>query len=114
MSGLSLPWDHQRKSSTRLRLIHAGSRSVCAPQTTPITEMFLTRIRIGRHRLDAPRGETDHQHPRLPIDRAQRLVERVAADRVVDNVGALAAGQLAYPVADALAAVVDKLVGAAR
>jgi hypothetical protein len=26
-------------------------------------------------------------HPRLPVDRAQRLVERIAADRVVDDIG---------------------------
>ena len=66
----------------------------------------LDQDQIGGHCLDAARGKTDDQHPGLPIDRAQRLVERVAADRVVDDVGALAAGQLAHPVADAFAAIV--------
>jgi hypothetical protein len=42
------------------------------------------------------------------------LRERVAADRVVDDIGALAGSQLAHPVPDALTAVVDELVGTAR
>jgi hypothetical protein len=37
---------------------------------------------IGRDRLDTAGGKADHQHPRLPVDRAQRLVERIAPDRV--------------------------------
>src|SRR5207253_2880466 len=45
--GSSRPASHQRSSSARLRLIRAGSRSACAPQTTPMTEMFLTRIRLA-------------------------------------------------------------------
>src|SRR4029077_2357837 len=44
--GLSRPAFHQRNSSARLRLIRAGSRSAWAPQTTPMTETFLTRIRL--------------------------------------------------------------------
>src|SRR3984893_15669662 len=69
---------------------------------------------IGRDRLDAARGKADHQHPRLPVDRAQRLVERIAADRVVNDIGALAAGQRAHPVANAFRLVVDQLVGSPR
>jgi hypothetical protein len=114
MSGLSLPWHHQRKSSARLRLIHAGSRSVARAPDDANHRDILDQDQIGGHRLDAPRGKTDYQHARLPIDRAQCLLERVAADWVVDDIGALVPGQLAYAVADALAAVIDELVGAAR
>jgi hypothetical protein len=45
--GLSRPASHQRSNSARLRLIRTGSRSACAPQTTPMTETFLTRIRFA-------------------------------------------------------------------
>src|SRR5271170_4708 len=51
----------------------------------------LDQDQIGRDRLDATRGKADDQHPRLPADRPQRLVERVAADGVVDDIGAFAA-----------------------
>src|SRR5207302_10119291 len=44
----------------------------------------------------------------------QSLVERVAADRVVDDISALAVGQSADAVADAFGPVIDQLVGAPR
>src|SRR5438309_5696346 len=66
------------------------------------------------YRLNAASGEADHKHPRLPVDRPQSLVERVAADRVVDDISALAVGQSADAVADAFGPVIDQLVGAPR
>src|SRR5207302_10797500 len=47
ITGLSLPASHQLSNSERYLLISTGSRSACAPQTTPITDMFLTRIRLA-------------------------------------------------------------------
>ena len=59
-----------------------------------------------------PGGKADDQHARFPIDRAQGLVEGIAADGIEDHVGAEPAGQFAHPVADAVAAVIDQFVGA--
>src|SRR5439155_14547957 len=47
ISGFRRPASHQRNSSARLRLTRTGSRAAWAPQTTPMTEMFLTRIRLA-------------------------------------------------------------------
>jgi hypothetical protein len=95
--GLRRPACHQHSSSARLRLISAGSRSACAPDDTDNRDVF-DKDQIGRHRRNAAPGEADHQHARLPVDRPQRLVEGVAADRIVDDIGAPAVGQHAHAV----------------
>src|SRR5438067_4563135 len=107
MRGLSLPACHQRSNSARLRLIHTGSRSACAPHTTPITEMFFTRMRLAGTAWIRPPAKPMISMRASQFTDAQRLVERIAANRIVDDVGTFAAGQLADAIANALALVVE-------
>ena len=65
-------------------------------------------------RLDTTGSKADEQHPGLPVDRAQRLVEGVTSDWVVDDIGAFATGQRAHPVTDAFFSIIDQLVCAPR
>jgi hypothetical protein len=65
----------------------------------------LDQDQIGWNRLDATARKSDDQHPRFPIDRAQCLVERIPADRIVDDVSALAIRQRSHPIADTFLSV---------
>src|SRR5690242_1520459 len=57
---------------------------------------------VGRYLRDASTGEADDDDAPLPGDRAQALVESVAADRIVDHVDTTAAGDVLDAVADLL------------
>src|SRR3954462_8837902 len=57
--------------------------------------------------------KTDHQKPPAPRDRAQRCFRVRSADRIVDYVDALAAGDAAQAFLHIFVGVVDDLVGAA-
>src|SRR5690606_1838287 len=72
----------------------------------------LEQDEVDRKLRDAAGREADHEVAAFPGDRAERGVEQVPAHRVVDHVGSRAARQLANPVLDALALVLDHLVGA--
>ena len=72
----------------------------------------LEQGQVHRQLGDAAAGEADHQQAAVPGDGADGLVEQVAADRVVDHVRALAAGQLLDLLLEAGLAVVDQQVGA--
>src|SRR5437762_1694350 len=66
---------------------------------------------IGGDRLQASRRKTDHHNPALERDAFGRPVEDVPPDRVIDDVGALAAGGRPYLGNEILMAVVDRQVG---
>ena len=59
-----------------------------------------------------PDGEADDDQTRRPIGSAQGRIEAVAADRIVDDIGAGPVGDLAHALADVLGAVVDQMIGA--
>ncbi len=61
---------------------------------------------------NAAAGEADDQQAAVPGDAADGLVEKVAADRVVDHVGAVAIGEAFDFVLEAGFAVVDQFVRA--
>jgi len=67
---------------------------------------------IGGHRLDASRGEPDHDDATFERDAFGRSLEHVTADRIVDDVGAPALGGLLDHVDKVLGVVVDREVGA--
>ena len=45
---------------------------------------------VGLHLGDAAAGEADHEQAPVPRDALERLIEDVAADGIVDHVGAAA------------------------
>ncbi|MNJ53209.1 hypothetical protein D3C77_485890 [compost metagenome] len=71
----------------------------------------LEQRQVHRQLGDASAGKPDHQQPAIPGDTAHRLVKQVATHRVVDHIGAIAAGQAFDLVLEAGFAVVDQLVG---
>ena len=71
----------------------------------------LEQAEVDRQFRDASAGKTHHQQAAVPGDAANGLVEQVAADRVVDHVHTLAAGQALHFVLQAGFAVVDQLIG---
>lgn len=72
----------------------------------------LEQGQVHRQLGDAAAGEADHQQAAVPGDGADGFVEQVAPHRVVDHVGALAAGQFLDLLLQAAGAVVDQQVGA--
>src|SRR6185437_60343 len=67
---------------------------------------------VRRYLRDAAAGEADDDDASLPGDRAQALIEGVAADRIIDDIDAAAAGDVLDAVADLLARIVDEVIGA--
>ena len=67
---------------------------------------------VGRRLGDPAAGEADDDDPALERDALAGLVEDVAADRVVDDVGTVPAGHLLDDRDEVLGRVVDDVVGA--
>src|SRR3984957_3000185 len=72
----------------------------------------LQERQIGRQRGDAARGESHDQQAAVPRDAPHRLVEGVAPHGIVDDVRAVAAGELLHLVAHLLFGVVHEHGGA--
>src|SRR5204863_8764256 len=74
----------------------------------------LQQYEIERDLRDVARGEADHEVAALPCGAAQRDLGVRAADRIVDDVDATAAGERFDPFLEVLAAVIDRFGGTVR
>ena len=90
----------------------AGSRSMNAPQNTPTMSQPFSSARLSGSFGISPAAKPITRKRPCPGDRAQRRLRVGTADRIVDHVGALAAGDAPQPVLQVFARVVDGLVGA--
>src|SRR5690606_11357681 len=54
----------------------------------------LEQRQVYRQLGTAAAGKAHHQQATLPVDAAHALIEQVASNRIIDHIGALAAGQL--------------------
>ena len=94
ITGLILPCGiPARQLGQRARRWPAGSRRAKSPQNTPTIDAPLSSARFSGSAGIAALREADHQIAPAPGDRAEDRLGQVAADRVVDDVGALAVGQ---------------------
>ena len=84
-----------------------GSRSVNEPQKTPTMEQPLSK-----GRLRGMRGEADDEEAALPGDTAQGGFGVVAAERIDDDVDAVAIGEGFDALAEIFCTVVDEVISA--
>ena len=101
-------------SFSRLARFFSGlSRAQCAPEHAADIAALQQR-QIERHLRNVAGGESDHQEAAFPGDRAQRGLGIAAADRIENNIGALAAGEPPQAFLEIFLGVVQAEFGAVR
>ena len=111
-SGSTWPSSTSRVSCSCTRPKSAGVVLAVQAPVQADDAVVLDQQVVGRRLGDAAAGEPDDDEPALEGDALARLVEDVAADRVVDDVGAVPAGDLLDDRDEVLGRVVDDVVGA--
>ena len=104
---------HFTSFSRLARFLSGLSRAQCAPEHAADIATLQQR-QIERHLRNIAGGKSDHQKAAFPRDRAQRCLGIAAADRVENNVGALAAGEPPQAFLEIFGGVVQAELGAMR